>query len=113
MAAFDHLNTLSPTLSAVVWLYLLTNAARIFTYMPQIYAVWRDSQGAQTLSLLTWGSWSLSHVCALAYALLVAKDLPLGLISTMNLVGCGLVTAIAVRRRLQWRQRLPAHAAAG
>lgn len=113
MAAIDYLNNLSPALSAVVWLYLLTNAARLFTYLPQIVAVWRDTHGAQTLSLWTWGSWTLSHVCALAYSTLVAKDLPLAIISTINLLGCGLVTTIAARRRLQWRQHLGAHAAAG
>ena len=105
MAAVEHLPALSPTLNAVVWLYLLTNAVRVFTYLPQIRAVWRDSEGARTLSLLTWGSWTLSNLCALAYALLVARDLPLALISAINLVGCGCVTAVAAQRRLQWRRR--------
>ncbi len=105
MAAMEHLPALSPTLDAVVWLYLLTNAMRVFTYLPQIRAVWHDSEGARTLSLLTWGSWTLSNLCALAYALLVARDLPLAAISAINLVGCGCVTAIAAQRRLQWRRR--------
>lgn len=107
MGAIDHLQALPPTLSAVVWLYLLTNAARIFTYLPQIHAVWRDAHGARTLSLVTWTSWTLSHICALAYATLVANDTPLALISSINLLGCGCVTAIAARRRMQWRRSLP------
>ncbi|WP_326533614.1 hypothetical protein [Pseudorhodoferax sp.] len=106
MAAIDQLQSLPPALSVVVWLYLLTNAARVFTYLPQILAVWRDTQGARTLSLLTWGSWTVSHVCALAYALLVANDTPLALISAINLAGCSCITAIATRRRMQWRRSL-------
>ncbi len=105
MAALEHLTALSPTLDAVVWLYLTTNALRVFTYLPQIRAVWRDCEGARTLSLLTWGSWTLSNLCALAYALLVARDLSLAAISAINLVGCGCVTTIAAQRRLQWHRQ--------
>lgn len=94
----------------IIWLYLLTNAGRIFTYLPQIHAVWRDTQGARSLSLLTWCSWAVSHVCALLYAVVVAHDAPLTMISGINLLGCGCVTTLAIRRRLQWR-RGPAGAA--
>lgn len=113
MAAIDHLQALSPTLNAVVWLYLSTNAVRVVTYLPQIRAVWRDTEGARTLSLLTWGSWTVSNLCALAYAAMVAHDGPLALISAINLVGCGCVTAIAAHRRLQWHRQAPVPAPRG
>lgn len=88
----------------LTWLYLLTNAARIFTYLPQIHAVRRSTDGARAISLLTWGSWALSHAAALAYALVVARDLPLAAISVINLAGTSLITTVAARRRLAWRR---------
>lgn len=78
MATFDQLQNLPPALGAVVWLYLLTNALRLVTYVPQVRAVWRDQHGAQTISLLTWGSWTASNAFALAYAGLVAQDVSAG-----------------------------------
>lgn len=91
-------------LASVTWLYLATNALRVFSYLPQIHAVWRCSDGARAVSLLTWGSWVVSHVFAVLYGVLVVHDLPFVLISLINLLGCGAVTSLALRRRRQWRR---------
>lgn len=91
-------------LSMVTWLYLVTNAARVFSFLPQIHAVWRCTDGAHAISLLTWGSWVLSHVSALWYGVLVMHDLPFVVIALINLSGCSAVMAITMRRRAQWRQ---------
>ncbi|KQP13723.1 hypothetical protein ASF43_17700 [Pseudorhodoferax sp. Leaf267] len=95
-------------LAAIVWLYLGTNALRVVSYFPQIHAVWRCRDGARSVSLLTWASWSISHVFAVLYSTQVVHDLPLLLISLINLVGCSAVTGIALRRRLQWKRALAA-----
>jgi hypothetical protein len=94
----------SALLSAIAWAYLVTNAVRVFTYLPQIAAVWRCSDGALSISLLTWGSWVLSHVTAVLYGTLVVVDGFFVVISLVNLLGCGAVTVIAMRRRTQWKQ---------
>lgn len=86
-------------LVAVGWAYLLTNACRVLTYVPQIVVVWRSSDGAQAISLLTWASWSVSHLTALLYGLLVVADGFLVAVSLINLAGCVVVTCIAYRRR--------------
>ncbi|MBS0428869.1 MAG: hypothetical protein JSR41_16440 [Proteobacteria bacterium] len=91
-------------LGLIAWAYLLTNAVRVFTYIPQILAVWKCRDGARSVSLLTWGSWVLSHVAATAYGVLVVKDALFLLITLINFAGCGLVAAIAARRRWQWKQ---------
>ncbi|MEP6964061.1 MAG: hypothetical protein ABI845_01120 [Polaromonas sp.] len=80
------------------------NATRIISYLPQIIAVWRCTDGALSVSLLTWGSWVLSHVAAMFYGVLVIPDLPFVLIPLINLLGCACVTAIAMQRRKQWRR---------
>ena len=94
-----------PLLSAIAWLYLITNATRVVTYLPRIVVVWRCTDGAVSVSLLTWGSWVLSQATALLYGVLVVHDMPFVLISLINFIGCGCVTAIAMRRRAQWKQR--------
>ena len=86
-------------LSGIAWFYFVTNAARVVTYVPQILAVWRCRDGAHTISLLTWGSWVLSHATAMLYGTLVVKDPFFVLVSFVNLVCCGAVTVIAARRR--------------
>jgi hypothetical protein len=93
-------------LNAVAWLYLLTNATRVVTYVPQIVVVWRCADGALSVSLLTWGSWVLSQLTALFYGVLVVHDWPFVLISLINLLGCACVTGIAMRRRAQWKRKL-------
>ncbi len=105
----------SAWLALTGWLYLLTNAVRVFTYIPQIVVVWRCTDGALTVSLLTWGSWVLSNVTATLYGVLVVQDGLFVTISLVNLIGCAAVTLIAARRRIQWHAKwrkhrvLPAH----
>ncbi|APW37291.1 hypothetical protein RD110_08870 [Rhodoferax koreense] len=94
----------TPLLATIAWLYLLTNATRIVSYLPQIVVVWRCTDGAASVSLLTWGSWVLSQMTAVFYGVLVLQDLPFVLISLINLGGCGCVTLIAMRRRAQWKR---------
>ncbi|MDN8618871.1 hypothetical protein [Variovorax ginsengisoli] len=77
----------------------MTNAARIFTYVPQLRAVWRSADGARDISLLTWGSWVVANATAVAYGAFVAGDLFFTLIATLNLVCCAAVTLVAARRR--------------
>jgi hypothetical protein len=92
-------------LQMIGWLYLLTNATRVITYVPQIVVVWRCTDGAMSVSLLTWCSWVLSHVAATAYGLLLVHDVLFVAISLINLAGCGAVAMIAARRRVQWKRQ--------
>ena len=61
----NFLGDLQPSatlMSIVSWLYLATNSARAFTYLPQIAAVWRCTDGARAISLVTWSSWVLADL---------------------------------------------------
>lgn len=102
---------LSDTLvAAIAWCYLATNALRVFTYWPQILAVWRSRDGARAVSLLTWGSWCVSHLAALLYGTVVMGDPFFVCISAINLLGCSAVTSIAATRRRQARSAATASA---
>ncbi len=111
MDAFSQPLPTNAMLAAIAWMYLLTNAARIVTYVPQVLAVWRCSDGARSIALLTWGTWTLSHVAAILYGTLVIFDLPMVFIAAINLLGCGAVTGVAMhRRRTPYKPRVPLHA---
>ena len=86
-------------IAAIGWFYLITNSARIFTYIPQIFAVWRCQDGARAISLLTWGPWVVSHLAAIAYGVLVVHDVFFVVISAINLSGCAAVAVLAAHRR--------------
>ena len=75
----------------------VTNAAQVFTYIPQIVVVWRSHDGAQSLSLMTWGFWVIANLTATAYGSLVIHDVFFTLVSLVNLV-CG-GTALSLRWR--------------
>lgn len=95
--------------AAVGWFYLVTNATRIFAYLPQIAAIWRCHDGAFAISLLTWSLWTISHVAALLYGALVMSDLYFVGITTMNLLGCSAITGMAAWRRAGfWREQVKA-----
>ncbi|WP_394792018.1 hypothetical protein [Rhodoferax sp.] len=95
----------TPWLTLIAWVYLATNATRVVTYVPQILAVWRCTDGALSVSLLTWGSWVLSQAAAMLYGVLVVRDLPFVLIALINFLGCACVTAIGMQRRAQWKRK--------
>jgi hypothetical protein len=91
-------------IATIAWAYLITNAVRVFSYVPQIVTVWRCRDGARSLSLWTWGLWTASHVTAALYGTLVVHDVFFVAISLVNLVGCGAVTMIVSKRRIAARR---------
>ncbi len=88
-----------PVVTAIGWFYLVTNSARVLTYMPQIVAVWRCTDGARALSLITWCSWVVSHAAAMAYGAFVVHDRFFFVISAINFTCCAAVASIAAHRR--------------
>jgi uncharacterized protein with PQ loop repeat len=83
------------------WAYVLVNTGRVLSYLPQIAAVWRCRDGAQSISLFTWGYWSISHLTAALYGGVVVSDGKLLAVSLGNLSCCLAVVVItSMRRRL-------------
>ena len=58
-------------IATIAWAYLVTNAVRVLSYLPQIVTVWRCRDGARSLSLWTWSLWTASHITAVLYGTLV------------------------------------------
>jgi hypothetical protein len=83
----------------VGWAYVLVNAGRVASYGPQILVLWRCRDGAQSISLVTWSYWTVSHLTAVLYAGLVIADGKLLAVSIGNLASCATVIALIVVRR--------------
>lgn len=94
--------------AGIAGIYLFTNAARVFSYVPQILALRRCRDGARVMSLLTWSYWLLSHATALAYGVLVLGDVFFVVVTVLNLAGCATVTCMIARRRGLLRREVPA-----
>ena len=88
--------------SAIAWFYVGTNALRVFTYLPQISAVWKSRDGARAVSLITWSSWLLANFAGVLYGVAL-QDAFFTLMSLMNFAGCAAVTGLALHRRRAFR----------
>ena len=98
MHTFPYLDSGLLIPASIAWFYVLANALRVFTYMPQIIAAWRSQDGARALSLLTWSGWLVANLSSVLYGVLL-RDAFLTLVSLSNFAGCATVTVIAVHRR--------------
>jgi hypothetical protein len=90
--------------AAVAWvagLYVVTNSLRVLFYAPQIRAVWKAEDGAQAVSIATWGFWTFANFTASLYGWLVIHDSAFGAIFSGNLACTAAVTLIAVRKRME------------
>lgn len=85
-------------------LYAIDGSILFLMYLPQFIAVWKDRQGAPTISLLTWGLWLWSSIVTATYAHFIAKDLLFTMMSFGNMAGCGGVFFLTILRRHQFRR---------
>jgi hypothetical protein len=95
------------------WLFLVANAGRVLAYMPQIAAAWKCEAGAKSVSLLTWSYFTLAHLTALMYALVVLQDSKSAWVFTGNLSFTALLVALLIFKRIQYRRRTRVQAMGG
>jgi uncharacterized protein with PQ loop repeat len=93
------------------WAYVLANTGRVLSYLPQIATVWRCSDGARSISLLTWTYWAFSHLTASLYAGIVIDDWKLLAVSLGNLASCTTVVLLTAMRRRRFRRQTAATSA--
>lgn len=92
----------------IEWLYAVNGAVVVFCYIPQIWALWKDRTGAQSISVKMWAYWSFSQCISIAYMLLVVENHFLLTFSIGHLLGCAAVALLAVwRRRTYYASGLP------
>jgi uncharacterized protein with PQ loop repeat len=61
-------------IEVVTWVFVITNTGRLLAYVPQFISAWACTNGAKSVSILTWSYFTFSNLTALLYALFVLKD---------------------------------------
>lgn len=84
-------------------LFAVFSGLRTVSYVPQIYRVAADNNGATAISYSTWGLWIAANLATALYALVNLKDLYLGFVSVIYATCCIVVVVLTMikRRRLQ------------
>jgi len=86
--------------------FTLFNTLRFLAYVPQIARALKDHSGAQAISLGTWSLFLVSHLTAMAYAIVNQHDWTMAMLFLLNGMGCALIIAIAAVKRSQYRRHL-------
>lgn len=85
-------------------LYALNGLIAILLYLPQINSAWKDRNHALSLSLLTFGGWSVGSLITALYAWMSVQDKMFAAISLGNMAGSGTVFLIVLSSRLSSRR---------
>jgi hypothetical protein len=75
------------------------SALRIVSYLPQIYRVAADSNGATAISYSTWGMWTGANVATALYAGVNLNDLYLAAVSVVYATCCVVVIVLTLVKR--------------
>lgn len=89
--------------SALSTLYSIFAVVLGLSYIPQLVRVWRDRQGAQALSLPTWGFWVISSITSLLYATFVVGKLAFIVATAGSALGCVAIFSVGAWRRLRYK----------
>jgi hypothetical protein len=87
-------------------LYVTNGFVAVLLYLPQIYQALKDRQRARSLSLLTFGGWSVGSLITALYAWCYVRDPIFTAISLGNMVGSGAIFAIAAGSRMRHLKRV-------
>jgi hypothetical protein len=86
--------------SVTLFLFATFSSLRIFSYLPQIYRVATDKNGASAISYVTWILWTGANVATALYAIVNLKDMYLALVSGVYAGCCIIVISLtAIQRR--------------
>jgi hypothetical protein len=87
----------------ITWIFVAVNSGRVLSYLPQIYTALRCNDGARSISLATWGYFTLSHLTGAFYGLDVVHDPNLAGVFFGNFVACvTLLLVVACKRWHIW-----------
>jgi hypothetical protein len=80
------------------------NGLRIFSYLPQILRVARDSNGASAISYATWSLWTAANATTGLYAVINLGDRTLAGLNFLNAVCCLAVIGLTAAKRRHFRR---------
>lgn len=80
-------------------LFAACNSIRVIAYLPQIYKVATDKNGASAISYTTWTLFLIAHLSTIAYALVNRADWWLAFCFVGNALCCAAILAFAYLKR--------------
>lgn len=81
-------------------LYAVNGFVAVLLYLPQISRAWKDKDHALSLSLVTFGGWSIGSLVTALYAWFFVNDKIFTAVSLGNMAGSGAVFLIVACSRL-------------
>ena len=81
--------------------FVTFSSVRIFSYVPQIYRVARDPNGASAISYATWGLWTAANAATALYAVVNLQDRWLATVSVLYATCCLSVITLTWLKREQ------------
>ena len=92
--------------------FALMNAGRVVAYFPQMIRVYRDTDGAQAVSLSTWVLFAVTNGATVCYALAALNDRVMALVFALNTVCCLAIAGMTASKRAhhRWQQSILRHA---
>jgi hypothetical protein len=80
--------------------FALLNGGRIVAYLPQMLCVYRDRNGAEAVSLLTWAMFAAANLATVSYSLTVSGDFVIASVFALNAACCLAITCLVACRRV-------------
>jgi hypothetical protein len=80
--------------------FAVLNGGRIVAYMPQIMCVYRDRNGAEAVSLMTWAMFTAANLATVSYSLTVSSDVVVASVFALNAACCFAITCLVACRRV-------------
>lgn len=84
-------------------LFAAFSSLRMFSYLPQIYSVATDKNGASAISYSTWGLWIGANATTALYAIYNLKDVYLASVSVVYAACCLSVIILTIVKRRRHR----------
>src|SRR5262245_43449677 len=88
-------------------LFAACNSFRVVAYVPQILRAANDTNGASSISFMTWFLFLLAHLSTVAYAVINRSDWGLAACFAGNAICCVAILAVAYWKRRDYARRLP------
>jgi DMSO reductase anchor subunit len=85
--------------SVALALFTVFSAARIFSYLPQIQKVARDTHGATAISYSTWLLWTGANISTALYAITNLDDMYLAVVNALYAGCCVTVILLTMAKR--------------
>ena len=87
------------TSSITLLLFTAFSGLRMFSYLPQIRRVARDTNGASAISYSTWALWTGANIATALYALANLGDVYLAFVSAVYAGCCVTVIVLTMLKR--------------